>query len=613
MGAEPGERGSMGNVTPLTQREWSQFFLIGGISTVTGAIFWHVVFSLLSGHFTYAVLLGSITAISILLICMLLWLRLILSHLVWLKLWTIAAPLILTGSVIFPVNPLLTQPLMFCLSILLALWGYYRCFYPLFGIETGLHKARFAKRHELADLYAKTSDETGLIMGVNHWYSLLRRFILVRPTRTRKAIGNLLIVAPTQIGKSLLAQAQLLSWKHSVIVNDIKGELFAATAGYRATLGNVYVIDPTGVGNCYDPLEEKDTEDKLFSAAASILFEPEERERIFTQRATVMLTQLFAAARKEGKPALPYVRHLTRQGLEATAKRLHDLDPQLATQFLDVSFEEAHFSDRFLHSAWSTLTTKLRPLLTETVIKCFTRSDFTPEQILQSEKPITVYFRWPEKDLLALSPLVRLLWGSLIDEFIATYDRNQGNNCHPVLLLIDEAGRTAIPSLADHATTVVGRGISMWIAIQSISQLEAIYGKARAQVLKDNMETQIYHRTNDFFTAKYLEDRAGMKSGYARSTTERDGHYQSFKSEGHAERPVPLLTAQEIMKLKDHEIIGFHRNLPPFKIRRIEWWRHPILTQRRSIPAPALLPLPAIATILPETTRSVPENEADLY
>ena len=29
------------------------------------------------------------------------------------------------------------------------------------------------------------------------------------------------------------------------------------------------------------------------------------------------------------------------------------------------------------------------------------------------------------------------------------------------MLLIDEAGRTAIPTLADHATTVVGRGISI--------------------------------------------------------------------------------------------------------------------------------------------------------
>jgi type IV secretory pathway TraG/TraD family ATPase VirD4 len=94
-------------------------------------------------------------------------------------------------------------------------------------------------------------------------------------------------------------------------------------------------------------------------------------------------------------------------------------------------------------------------------------------------KDITVYLRWPERDLLALSPLVRHLWGSLIDELISTYDRRQGSGCNPVLLLVDEAGRTSIPMLADQATTVVGRKIYLWISVQSLSQLETVYGRAR--------------------------------------------------------------------------------------------------------------------------------------
>src|SRR5204862_395780 len=154
-----------------------------------------------------------------------------------------------------------------------------------------------------------------------------------------------------------------------------------------------------------------------------------------------------------------------------------------------------------------TLTARMQPLLTETVVRCLTHSDFTAEQMMRSGSPVTIYLRWKEQDLLSLSPLVRLLWGSLLNELTTTYDSNQGNECQPVLLLIDEAGRTAIPSLADHATTVVGRGIQMWIAVQSLSQLEAVYGRARAQVLKDNMETQLYYRPTDLSTANYLQER----------------------------------------------------------------------------------------------------------
>jgi type IV secretory pathway TraG/TraD family ATPase VirD4 len=186
---------------------------------------------------------------------------------------------------------------------------------------------------------------------------------------------------------------------------------------------------------------------------------------------------------------------------------------------------------------------------------------------------------------------VRLLWGSLIDTLITTYDRQQGRGCHPVLLIADEAGRTAIPSLADHATTVVGRGISLWIAVQSLYQLEAVYGRARARVLRDNMETQLYYRPSDQETADYLEHALGRRSAYARSQTAHPG---ANPSQGLSEQAVPLLTAQDIKQLPDEDIIGFHRHLPPLRLKRMDWRRFPLLIQRQALPPPLLAPLPPL-------------------
>ncbi len=463
----------------------------------------------------------------------------------------------------------------------------------LFRFDVKLHRARFARLSELKHLLYTTPQPQGILLGKLHLLHLLHRFICVTPRPERRELGNLLIVAPTRSGKGLLATSQLLTWKHSVLVNDIKGELFTATAGYRSRKGDVYVLDPTGVGHRYDPLAGKQTEDALYSAAAQLLYQPHEGEgAIFTQRATAMLTQLFAGARKEKIPPFPYVRHLIHAGLAAAVERLQTISPQLATQFLDVSYADANFSDRFLLSAWGTLTARMRPLLTETVIRSLTDSDFQPADLLTGEKPVTVYLRWPERNLLALSPLVRLLWGTLIDELITTYDNAAGKQCKPVLLIVDEAGRTAIPTLADHATTVVGRGITLWIAIQSLSQLEAVYGKAHAQILRDNMESQLYYRPTDLATAKYLEDRLGSKSAYAHSITSREGEETS---QGQTERPIPLLAAQEILQLKDTDVLGFHRNLPPFRLDRCDWRSHPVLVQRRNIPAPKLQILPSLA------------------
>jgi type IV secretory pathway TraG/TraD family ATPase VirD4 len=90
-----------------------------------------------------------------------------------------------------------------------------------------LHNARFARLHELTALLTPRLDDPGLILCVSHFKHVLH----VRSTKHRRELGNVLIVAPTRGGKGLLATSQLLTWRHSVIVNDIKGDLFDQTAG----------------------------------------------------------------------------------------------------------------------------------------------------------------------------------------------------------------------------------------------------------------------------------------------------------------------------------------------------------------------------------------------
>src|SRR5258708_6209718 len=319
-------------------------------------------------------------------------------------------------------------------------------------VGQALHRARFAHHSDVWPLLSSSFATEASLLGPRP-FLLSKRLATVRKSTQRPELGNLLIVAPTRSGKGLLAVSQLLTGQHSVIVNDIKGELFTATAGFRSLLGPVYVLDPTAGGLASAPLAGKTTEDAVYASAAHLLHQAGEQD-IFTQRATTMLACIFAAAKREGAAALPYARAVLRSGLAACVERLQTVSPELATVFLDVNSENANLTDRFLLSAWGTLTARMRPLLTETVVRSIARSDFTPEEIITSNRPVTVYLRWKEQDLLALSPLVRLLWGSLIDELITIYDHSAGKGCNPVLLLIDEAGRTAIPSLADHTTTM---------------------------------------------------------------------------------------------------------------------------------------------------------------
>jgi type IV secretion system protein VirD4 len=356
------------------------------------------------------------------------------------------------------------------------------------------------------------------------------RALRVQTTQKRRELGNVLVDAPTRGGKGLLGISQILTWPHSIIINDIKGDLFKQTAGYRNRLGPLYVFDPDGYGNQYDPLLNRLSNRDLISSATDLLDHVSDQEIIFTQRAIVMLTQLFLAARLERRSLLPFVQEMIGLGLIGVSEklemlsRLHNMQPNLATKFLDVDIDNADFKDKFLLSCWGTLKPRMELLLADPTVRCFNKPDFTGKGIITSKTPITVYLRWPERDLHALSPIIRLVWKSLIDEMMDTYDNQNGEDCHPVLLLVDEAGRTAIPSLADHATTVNGRGISLWVAIQSLSQLDAVYGRSRAQILRDNMESQIYYRPCNQETADYLQKCLGNKSGFAHSDHDRSGN-----------------------------------------------------------------------------------------
>jgi type IV secretory pathway TraG/TraD family ATPase VirD4 len=61
---------------------------------------------------------------------------------------------------------------------------------------------------------------------------------------------------------------------------------------------------------------------------------------------------------------------------------------------------------------------------------------------------------------------------------------------------------------------------------------------------------------------------------------------------------VALMTAQDIKQLGDEEILDFHRRLPPFRARRMDWRRFDELVKRRRIPAPQLRNLPELEDLL---------------
>jgi len=290
----------------------------------------------------------------------------------------------------------------------------------------------------------------------------------------------------------------------------------------------------------------------------------------------------------------------------ATVRRLEEISnseglaPQdnLAARFLGEQETDANYDSRFLADAWATLTSKMEDVVEDSILACVAGSDFTARDIIAGDRPKTIYLRWPEKHVAAFAPLMQLVVSTLMDEMCAIYDERKGEGCRPVLCLFDEAGRSPIAGLPEFATTVAGRNISFWISYQSLVQPSAIYGEGRASILLDNIDHFLFLRppVGNKETAKTIEELCGEISRFAKSET---AYHGKEPTEGKSEKAVPVLSAWDIRRMKDEEVIILTRDLPPFKAYRVDWRDFPQLVTRTGIPPPALSPLPEVSEIRP--------------
>src|SRR5437764_5820184 len=294
-----------------------------------------------------------------------------------------------------------------------------------------LHHARFGLAHELASVTGHSLDGAHLLVGRSPLGGIYR----VSPSRQRPELGHMLVVAPPRSGKSLLAASQILTWPGSLIIVDMKGELYASTAGYRATLGPVYVIDPRGFGNQYDPVGALTEEGELYDAAKALLYDPREGEgRSFTEWGILLEVLKWQACLELNRQTgshyrfLPFSRALSKLGINPAAAAINAISPALAQELLDGEHDPAcdYRDHQYFANSWQGSRARMYPLQTENVVRSFNGSDFTGADVIAGEKPVTVYLRIPERMLTGKAPLIRLVLESLPSEMFDTYDTRDG-------------------------------------------------------------------------------------------------------------------------------------------------------------------------------------------
>ncbi|MBQ7262089.1 MAG: type IV secretory system conjugative DNA transfer family protein [Synergistaceae bacterium] len=480
---------------------------------------------------------------------------------------------------------------------------------------------------------------------------------------------HVIALAPTRSGKGVgLVIPTLLSWEHSVVVLDIKGENWALTSGWRKQSGHkVLRWDPTdaieGRSARYDPLEEirigtvYETSDVM--NVATLLVDPDGKgvEGHWEQTARSLLigaiTHVIYRARNEGRVGnLSEVLHeLTSCAYNDMAEgwkqfehkqegdvfydptgavreeKCHPVVEQVANEMLNRAEEEAS-------SVLSTAVAKLGLYTDPIVARNTAKSDFRIKDIMDADQPVSLYLVLNPTNIQRLKPLVRLFLSQLIFNLMPEMEFSGGQMKapykHRLLLLLDEFPALGKLGIFEQAIAYFGGwNIKAYLICQDKAQLDAAYGKDES--ITSNCHITIAYAPNKVDTAKYLSDRLGVTTVIKEqeSVSYQGGGLFAKKSISKSQQEVQraVLTPDEIMRLpgaiKDAQqmivepgdMLIFAAGFPVIYGKQILYFLDRTFSERSQIDAPPksdALHEPAAPTTAPEPAEPEAQEPADV-
>jgi len=416
---------------------------------------------------------------------------------------------------------------------------------------------------------------------------------------------HVLVFAPTRSGKGIgTVVPTLLSWNASVVVYDIKKELWQLTAGWRRSFSHCWRFEPTGAGGVrYNPLFEirrGPGEVRDAQTIAEILIDPEGKGDKDHWRLTgaalltgVILHVLYAERDKTLRGVSAFLSDPARSLYETFHAMLvashlptgtHPVVAQTARAMLNKSENEL---SGVVSTAKAALTLYEDPIVAANTA-C---SDFRLADLTRGAHPVSLYLVVPPSDLDRTRPLVRLLlnqMGKRLTEKMDAPGQGPGpGRRHRLLMLLDEFPSLGRLSFFESALAFsAGYGIKCFLICQSLNQLEKAYGRDNAIV--DNCHVRMAYAANRSETAATISALMGTstatKRQYSRSARGLFGAQSHSESDQEFSRP--LMTPDEVLRLPYEDALLFIGGAPPYRARKLMYYLDDRFVPRAGLPPP---------------------------
>lgn len=440
---------------------------------------------------------------------------------------------------------------------------------------------------------------------------------------------HVLTTAPTRSGKGVgLVVPTLLSWAASCVITDLKGELWALTAGWRQkhARNKVLRFEPASSrgGVCWNPLDEirLGTENEVGDVQnlATLIVDPDGKgleshwqKTAFSLLVGVILHALYKA-KTEGNPAtLSSVDGMladpTRESgalWTEMANTLHEdgqNHPAVGSAARDMMDRPEEEAGSVLSTAKSYLALYRDPVVAKNVSK----SEFRIKDLMNHDDPVSLYIVTQPNDKARLRPLVRVMVNMIVrllaDKMTFEGGRPVVTYKHRLLAMLDEfpsLGKLEV--LQESLAFVAGYGIKCYLICQDINQLKSREtGYGHDESLTSNCHIQNAYPPNRVETAEHLSRLTGQTAIVKEQITtsgRRTAAMLSQVSRTYQEVQRPLLTPDECLRMPGPrknaqgeietagDMVIYVAGYPAIYGKQPLYFKDPLFQARAALPAP---------------------------
>lgn len=210
--------------------------------------------------------------------------------------------------------------------------------------------------------------------------------------------------------------------------------------------------------------------------------------------------------------------------------------------------EQAPNTRKCISSSFAAKLSKFR----DTSVRRITSTNTFEISELDNGEPTVIFVSYKDEESLHYE-VISMFLSNLYTELI-TVSRKKGTSLdRPFYFLLDEFGN--LPEFKDFEKVISacgGRNIWFLLILQSYAQLENIYGKDTAEIIKDNLNTHIFFGTNNPQTKREFSEECGKKTIIApTSALNGDGEaINRFDID-----TVPLVTVSDLTHIEPSQCI----------------------------------------------------------